>query len=260
MMMPKKRLSKKEAVKVYTSLQKQKNKIKRRSIFLALFVLGVNAYAWFVFISTANVNVKSNVVSWDVNFLDENSPSKDVDVVTNDLYPGMPRYTKTIKVYNRSDVRAKFSYKIDSINVLGEETLNTTDTTDDALDYLENTYPFFVTIEYDKDELDSEDYLNFTINIDWPYEKGEEGTRDYYNLTRQYKYDPSVTYYKFLNGAYVQSSLTEEEFTNQKTSLYLEKDDADSFWGSNCKTYKEDNDGDVCFKFHLILTVTQINE
>ena len=245
--MPKKRkLSKKSAEDVYVALQKQRKKIKRRSIFLALFVLGVNAYAWFVFLSSASVNVKANVISWDVNFLDENSPVKDVEVITEDLYPGMPKYQKTIKVYNRSDVRANFTFKIDSITVLGEETLK-------------DTYPFIVTFDYDKTILEKDDHLNFTVNIEWPFEKGEDLAKDYYKLTKQYKYDPSVSYYALINGNYVEESISETDFNAGKTNLYLEKDDADSFWGSTCKAYKADNE-EVCFKFHILLTVTQIGE
>lgn len=260
MKMPKKRkLSRKSAEDVYVALQKQRKKIKRRSIFLALFVLGVNAYAWFVFLSSASVNVKANVISWDVNFLDENSPVKDVEVITEDLYPGMPKYQKTIKVYNRSDVRANFTFKVDSITVLGEETMNATDTTDEAVNYLKDTYPFIVTFDYDKTVLEKDDHLNFTVNIEWPYEKDDTLAREYYKLTSQYKYDPSVSYYSLSNGAYIKDDISEAEFNASKTNLYLEKDDADSFWGSTCKAYKADNE-EVCFKFHILLTVTQIGE
>ena len=260
MEMPKKRkLSRKNAEDVYLALQKQRKRIKRRSIFLALFVLGVNAYAWFVFLSSASVNVKANVVSWDVNFLDENSPVKDMEIITEDLYPGMPKYQKTIKVYNRSDVRASFSFKVDSITVLGEETMNGTDTTEDAINYLKDTYPFIVTFDYDKTTLEKDDHLNFTINIEWPFEKGEVLAKDYYKLTKQYKYDPSVSYYSLLNGNYVEETISENDFNTDKTNLYLEKDDADSFWGSTCKAYKAENE-EVCFKFHILLTVTQIGE
>ena len=152
--MKKKTLYKKDVIKVYNALQKQRKRLKRRSIFLALFVLGVNAYAWFVFISSASVNVRSNVISWDVNFLDENSEVKDLQILTSDLYPGMDTYTKTIKIKNNSDLRAKFEANIDSINVLGEEVSNSSNTYEEKVDYLKNTYPFIVNITYPKDILD----------------------------------------------------------------------------------------------------------
>lgn len=257
--MKKKTLYKKDVTKVYNALQKQRKRLKRRSIFLALFVLGVNAYAWFVFISSASVNVRSNVISWDVNFLDENSEVKDLQILTSDLYPGMDTYTKTIKVKNNSDLRAKFEANIDSISVLGEEVSNSSNTYEEKVDYLKNTYPFIVNITYPKDILDKNDSMDLVITIDWPYEKTDDLAREYYKLTNQYKYDDSVIYYKLVNNSYVDAGITSANFNSNKLNLYLEKDDADSYLGYSCKNYK-DSTSQSCFKFHLVLTVTQINE
>ena len=257
--MKKKTLYKKDVTKVYNALQKQRKRLKRRSIFLALFVLGVNAYAWFVFISSASVNVKANVISWDVNFLDENSEVKDLQILTSDLYPGMDTYTKTIKIKNNSDLRAKFEANIDSISVLGEEVSNSSNTYEEKVDYLKNTYPFIVNITYPKDILDKNDSMDLVITIDWPYEKTDDLAREYYKLTNQYKYDDSVIYYKLVNNSYVDAGITSANFNSNKLNLYLEKDDADSYLGYSCKNYK-DSTSQSCFKFHLVLTVTQINE
>ncbi len=256
MPMMKKRSYKKEAEKVYTTLQKQRKRIKRRSIFFAIFVFGVNAYAWFVFVSKADVNVQANVISWDVNFLDENSPVKDLEIITDDLYPGMNRFSKTININNDSDIGAKVEFRIDKVNVLGEQISIKFDSFDEAITYFRDTYPFYVTFDYGKTILDAGDHSNFTVNIDWPYEKSDTGAREYYQLTSQYKYDPSVTYYSLVNNNYVKANVTETSFINDRENLYLEKDDADSFWGYSCKNYKESNN-DVCFKFHIIITVTQ---
>lgn len=252
-------LYKKDVTKVYNALQKQRKRIKRRSIFLALFVLGVNAYAWFVFISSASVNVKSNVISWDVNFLDENSEVKDLEILTADLYPGMDTYTKTIKIKNNSDLRARFEPNIDSISVLGEEVSNSTNTYLQSVEYLKNTYPFIVNITYPKDTLEKNDSMDFVITIDWPFEKNDDLAREYYKLTNQYKYDASVIYYKLVNNSYVNAGVTSSTFNSDKLNLYLEKDDADSYLGYSCKDYKDDT-GESCFKFHLVLKVTQIGK
>ena len=255
----KKKLYKADVTKVYNTLQKQRKRIKRRSVFLALFVLGVNAYAWFVFISSANVNVRANVISWDVNFLDENSEVNDLQILTSDLYPGMDTYTKTIKIRNNSDLRAKFEANIDNISVLGENATDIGNTYDEKLAYLKNTYPFIVNVTYPKDVLDKNDSMDLVITIDWPYEKTDDLAREYYKLTNQYNYDDSFTYYKLVNGSYVDAGITSATFPANKLNLYLEKDDADSYLGYSCKVYK-DNSSERCFKFHLLLTVTQINE
>ena len=245
--------------KCYQFLQSKRKKIKFHSIFLLILLFGVNAYAWFVFISSASVNVRSNVISWDVNFLDENSEVKDLQILTSDLYPGMDTYTKTIKIKNSSDLRAKFEANIDSISVLGEEVSNSSNTYEEKVDYLKNTYPFIVNITYPKDILDKNDSMDLVITIDWPYEKTDALAREYYKLTNQYKYDDSVIYYKLVNNSYVDAGITSANFDSNKLNLYLEKDDADSYLGYSCKTYK-DNTAQSCFNFHLVLTVTQINE
>lgn len=83
----KKKLSDETVKKIYVSLQKRRKKIKMRSILMAGFVLGVNAFAWFVFISKADVKVNANIISWDVNFSDSSEVISKVEIETTDLYP-----------------------------------------------------------------------------------------------------------------------------------------------------------------------------
>lgn len=226
---------------------------------MALFVLGVNAYAWFVFVSSASLNIRSNVISWDVSFLDENSEVKDLEIITADLYPGMNTFKKTIKIQNNSDLRAKFEANIDSISLLGKNSDTTISSYDEAVDYLENTYPFIVNISYSKDILEKNDSMDYVITIDWPFEKDDSMARDYYKLTNQYEFDSSLVYYNLVNGNYVDSNVTSSNFSANRGNLYLEKDDIDSYLGYNCKKYKESSSAS-CFKFHLVLKVTQISE
>ena len=101
--------------------------------------------------------------------------------------------------------------------------------------------------------------MDLVITIDWPYEKTDALAREYYKLTNQYKYDDSVIYYKLVNNSYVDAGITSANFDSNKLNLYLEKDDADSYLGYSCKTYKDDT-AQSCFNFHLVLNVTQINE
>ena len=177
-----KKLSKETCQKIYNNLQKNRKKIKFRSIFLALFVLGVNAYAWFIFISTANVNVSSHVVSWDVSFTDQNVAINDLEIVTNDIYPGMPTYTKTVQVHNNSEVNTVFTYEINNILLLG----NNVTPASNVEAYLNSTYPFITTFSYSDNVLAPDDTITFTITINWPFAASDTGARSHYQLNSQF--------------------------------------------------------------------------
>lgn len=251
-----KKLSKEKAGEFYNSLQKKRNWIKARSLLLAMFVLGVNVFAWFVFVSKADVQVNANVVAWDVNFTDDNNNINNIVVETPKLYPGMPTYTKRVDISNRSEMPVEFTYQINSVDIMGKEVMTELTTQDEINTYLEESFPFVVTFKGTKTDLDIGESMSFTINIDWPLEKEDTKAREYYRLTEQYKYDPTVFYYSLTDGVYNKEDITEGSFETNKTNLYLEKDDADSFWGANCQAFREEN-GKSCFSFKLLLKVSQ---
>lgn len=258
MVMVVRKLSRYSLKDIYNSLQKHRKKIKMKSLLLASFVFGVNAFAWFAFISKVNVTLNANIVSWDVNFYDSiQAISNAIVVETTDLYPGMPTYTKEIYITNSSDVGGTFTYDINSIKVFGDEIMTETTTQDGAITYLEETFPFVVRFNTSKVDLAEKDSMVFTISIDWPLDNTDSLAREYYRLTKHYTYDPSVTYYNLTNSVYNKvDNVTEEMFEVNKTGYFLEKDDADSFWGSSCKAYRDAN-GTSCFSFKLLLMVTQ---
>ena len=47
--------------KCYQFLQSKRKKIKFHSIFLLILLFGVNAYAWFVYMSNASIEIASSV-------------------------------------------------------------------------------------------------------------------------------------------------------------------------------------------------------
>ncbi len=223
---------------------------------MASFVLGVNIFAWFVFVSKADVKVNANIISWDVNFSDSTEVISKVVVETTDLYPGMPTYKKEIHVSNYSDLEGTFEYSINSIKVLGNEVMDSTTTQDGAVTYLNYTFPFIVSFNASKVDLAKKDEMVFTIYINWPMEYTDSGARQYYRLTEHYTFDPSVTYYSYANGYNKAEGVTEELFQANKTGYYVEKDDADSFWGSTCQKFKDETKT-ACFSFNLLLKVSQ---
>lgn len=254
----KKKLSDETVKNIYNTLQKNRKKIKMRSVLMAGFVLGVNIFAWFVFISKADVKVNANIISWDVNFSDSSEVISKVIIETTDLYPGMPRYSKEIQISNYSDLEGVFEFDIYSIKVLNNEVIDSITTHDGALTYLNYTFPFIVSFSSSKTELAKKDEMVFTIHIDWPLEYTDSGAREFYRLTSHYRYDPSITYYSYANGYNAVDNVTQEMFDANKTGYYVEKDDADSFWGATCDAFREETNN-ACFSFGLLLKVSQKN-
>lgn len=243
--------------KVYSALQKKRKKIKKRSIFFILFLFGVNAYAWFVYMSNANVGISSSVSTWNVSFYDGSQMVKELNIKTNDLYPGMENFTKQLVIKNDSDVRADFSYEIDRLNILGVETTPGIDGTESAVTSLNNDLPFKTTFSYDKDILEENDTINFNILIEWPY----EATNSYYKLNSIYEYDSSYKYYSYNGTSYIEDvNVNSSNFlTKVVNGIYIESDDADSYWGERCKKYKDTSGNEYCYSFHIKLKVIQKN-
>ena len=249
--------SSKENVKnTYEYLQKRRKYIKRRSLLLAIFVFGVNIYAWFTYVSKANLAIDANIIAWDINFLDNNDMIKDVDIVVDDLYPGMPTYTKSIKVTNSSDLKAEFEYKITEVTIQGKDSIPDDYDNEQIIKSLNSSYPFKINFNTTKQELDKNDSLEFKVSIDWDYESTDN---NFYKLTEHYQYDSSVNYYIYKDNEYVvDDTITKSNFESRKLDLYLEKDDADSFWGTSCNEYVAKTKKS-CINFKVVLSAKQTN-
>lgn len=241
---------------LYQYLQKRRKNIKIRSVLLALFVLGVNIYAWFIYFTEAQVNITGNVVSWDVSFRDENSQVVEKEIIADiNMYPGMPDYSKTLKILNASELPAKFSYEIEEMTLMGED-IKAGMTTEQLETELRESYPFVVNFISDKDSMNIGEEMSFTFDVAWPFENAE-GENNYYKLNNYYSYDPSVTYFQYNGFSYDKANITSSsDFGISINSLYLEKDDADSFWGMMCGSYEKETNK-ACLTIKLKLRVVQ---
>lgn len=238
-------------------LRKKRNKIKYQSILFLLFLLGINAFAWFTYVSKADLSIKGNIVSWDVNFLDQNSIIKEVEIVVDNLQPGMLPFTKKINIFNKSDVRAKFDYQIRTVTILGQTVTSLGTTNEEIMATLKAEFPFIIELTPGKSILEEQDQTEFKVDVDWTYEQ----VNTYYKLNSLYKYDASVTYYHLQNGVFTpNTTVNATNFKNLVTQLYLEKDDADSFWGSECNNYKKNHPTEACLDIKLNLMVSQLAE
>lgn len=248
--------NKKENIKeIYQNLQKNRKKIKRRAIFLSIFLLGINAYAWFVFIAKASGSIDANVVAWDVEFYDSDESIQTVAINIDNLYPGMQTYTKELTIKNSSSLPAHFYYEIATFSLFGQEIqASSSYTSDDIINELKTKYPFTIEFSSSKTELAENDTLTFTIMVKWPFEP----TNAYCKVTSEYPYNASFNYYQLSGGTYQLIDVTETDYATKVASgLYIEGDDMDTFWGEQSALFQENNPGKASISMKLNLIVSQ---
>ena len=243
----------------YLALKKKTKRTKRFAILMFLMLFAVNAYAWFIYISESRVDLSARIVSWDVNFLNESQAVSEIYEIIENAAPGMETYTKTINIRNQSDFDAEFSYMLTDFQIMGESVLPSganSMTSEEILTYLEERYPFDFTMNSDGNIIQTNNDGQFTISFGWDF----EDTSKYYKLSDIYTFNPSFDYYRYVNGAYVlDETITAFNYNQNISSLYLYKDDADSFFGMECKEYVH-NTAKGCVKYRAQLKVQQIEE
>ncbi len=243
--------------KLYAALKKKSRRTKTFSILMLLLLFTVNAYAWFVYITESRFDLSARVISWDITFLSDTYEVKDVDETINDAVPGMKPYSKTVKIYNNSDFNAKFIYKFNTFKILGKDALPSNASNmsvSEIITYLSERYPFDFSMSSNLNSFSPGQAGSFNINFGWEF----EDTNKYYKVTDVYTFNPSFEYYRLRNGSYVlDESITATNYNANMSSLYLYKDDADSFFGMECPAYVS-NVSDPCVTYNVLLIVEQL--
>lgn len=235
------------------------NKLKRKKYFallLALFTLGVNIFAWFVFSSSVDLSLNASVSSWDVTFNDGNNEiTKNVIVNVTNMRPGMEEFSKTYVINNAGEVGATFRFDIISIDLLG----NSIDLSKnlDPIGYFNTYFPFNISFSNTKSFIDYNDSIEFTFDLNWDY----DSTDQYFPQNNIYEFNPTLSYYKKNSQTtYILDNTIDSatKFNNNRSNLYLDKDDADTYFGMRCKEY-ESYSGMACLKVNIRLTAEQFN-
>lgn len=222
---------KKQASKVYKQLQKNRRAIKIRALIMSGFLLAINSFAWFVFISKGKADINADIIAWDIVFLDETEQEETLDIVLSDLYPGMEVFTQKIVVQNKSDLNAKIDYKVEGITVYGEEFIS-----DDYKKALEEEFPFKITFYYEKETILINEKTKFVVEANWDF----ESEHAYYKLNSLYPYSDMYNYYVLNGSNYVKIDVAESEYeTLVNSGLYIESDDADTYWGEKSVIFKQ---------------------
>lgn len=239
-------------INVYNGLQKNRKKMLVQSFIFVLFLVGVNIFAWFTYVSRAETSLDANVASWDVEFNANGVATNKVNINISDMKPGMLDFNQEVLIHNMGEVPATFSYELSSLSVFGK---NIDISNTDMLSKFENYYPFIIKTSSSKDLLDVGEYSTFAVTSNWKYEEDK-----YFQLDNLYTFDQSVDYYRLINGVYVlDMTINASNFDANRNNLYLEKDDADNYFGEKCGEY-EKSSGMPCIQLGIKLKVEQKNE
>lgn len=239
---------------VHSDKKKSRKKVIIRSILLIALLLVVNTFAWFTYISRAGLTLSGSVIDWDISFLNENGAIKEVKVDITDMKPGMLPFEYDIQIQNNSDVAANIHYTVTSAKLLGNELLQEGQE-DAVVESLRTEYPFVLELTSDRDDIQIGEMISFKITLNWDYQ-----ANTYYKVNNLYTYDSGVYYYTLVDGTYqIDNTVTQDNFLEKvATGIYLEKDDADSFFGYACGKY-ENETGEPCLQLKVDLNVTQAN-
>lgn len=235
----------------YKKLQKSRKRMLLRSFLFALFLIGVNIFAWFTYVSKAGLQLEGNISSWDVEFNANGKPTTKVDFYVSDMKPGMLDYSQKVIIHNLGEVSADVSYDIASLSIMGRDV--DASNKDEIIRRLNSFYPFSVNLNIDSVIIQPQGYTNFSASLSWDYENQGK----FYQLDSLYDYNGEFNYYNLVDGKYVvNDSVTADNFNELRNNLYLEKDDADSYFGYACGQY-EKNTGKSCLAMKLVLKVIQ---
>lgn len=235
----------------YKKLQKSRKRMLLRSLLFALFLIGVNIFAWFTYVSKAGLQLEGNISSWDVEFNSNGKPTTKVDFYVSDMKPGMLDYSQKVIIHNLGEVSADISYEIASLSIMGRDV--DVSNKNEIIRRLNSFYPFSVNLNIDSVIIQPQGYTNFGASLSWDYENQEK----FYQLDSLYDYNAEFNYYNLVDGKYVvNDSVSANNFNELRNNLYLEKDDADSYFGYACGQY-EKNTGKSCLAMKLVLKVTQ---
>ncbi len=197
-------------------------RIKISHILILIILLAGNSYAWFIYVNNVSNSVDVHVRAWRIDFDDGNTPVTEVvDVVVNNVYPGMTTYEKPINAHNYSDVSANVSYAILEASIMGETYVTEEGRTDvgdeiqegdltsaELQEMLESEFPFTISFTMSSDTIAPENGVaTYTVSIAWPYESGD--------------------------------------------------DEADTLWGTKAYDFKQTNPDDACISLKVKIYITQ---
>ena len=87
-------------INIYNGLQKDRRKLLIQSLIFIFFLIGVNIFAWFTYVSRAETSIDANVAYWDVEFNANGVSTSNVNINISDMKPGMFDFKHEVLIHN----------------------------------------------------------------------------------------------------------------------------------------------------------------
>lgn len=169
-------------------LWKSFKKVKPTRLLILIFLLAFNTFAWFIYATEVSTGVNAKVKSWKIIFSDgDNEIVNYIDIDVSYIYPGMDQFSKSITVYNQSDVSAEVSFEVMSARIF-DETFKTKEgyekdgetapadaiTSAELIAQLANDYPFTISLSSVSSVLVEGNNTVYGVTVNWPFESGDD--------------------------------------------------------------------------------------
>ena len=158
-------------------LKEALKRVKLRTLIGLIILLVFNAYAWFVFQTKVQGKIEAHIEAWDVQFqAGQEENISEINFEVGKIFPGMVTFEKTIIAHNFGEKKAKLTYEIKKMTILGETySVDDPGTTSEDLEKLLEEYPFHIVIDISNDILDEESGMaTIIVSLAWPYDQGKD--------------------------------------------------------------------------------------
>ncbi len=158
-------------------------KIKKIRYFLlfAIVLISINAYAWFTYVSRVDTTIQAKVKSWNVMFeVHDNNIANEVVFNVGEIYPGMHNYSDHASIVNTGETGGDVYFIIKRVQIFDDVYTSSDYTTAQLVSILANNYPFEIDVALTNTHVGAGQTEQFTIDITWPYESGDDVTDTYW--------------------------------------------------------------------------------
>ena len=237
--------------------------------FTALFFFLLSCisftFAWFAYSNVVKSNIEIGVSAWHIEFSEEiDELSNEIPIEINSFYPGSNKYTKAIEIYNKGDIDAEFSYKINYLRIFEEEF--NVDNQMELTDQLSHTYPFTFNIINDSDFIKANESIIFNITAEWPLDSGNDikdgkwGNDAYKFINSENKKAEQDPTYEIRSVIEIVIELNTKQYTEENDNITDNRFLYGNVYNFNIDNLENCNIGDVdCYNFYVIDKNNKLN-
>ena len=102
-------------------LKRKTKKISLKRYLLLIFSLIMTTFAWFAYSKILETDIALDLLPWDIKFfIGEVEKFNPIDIVMQDLYPGMEDRTVDVVIQNNGRVEAGVYFQVNEVTLLGD--------------------------------------------------------------------------------------------------------------------------------------------